>query len=133
MATSATATFQIEDWDEDDIMETDDGARVTHAKVSRSFEGDIEGTGTVEWLMGYDEDGSATFVGIERIVGSIGGRTGTVVLRHVGAFDGQVAKADLLVVPGSGTGELRGVRGEGSFEAGLGPDGVRSISLDVDA
>jgi hypothetical protein len=133
MATSATATFQIEGWDEDDIMQTDDGARVTRAKVSRSFEGDIEGTGTVEWLMGYDEDGSATFVGIERIVGSIGGRTGTVVLRHVGAFDGQVAKADLLVVPGSGTGELRGVRGEGSFEAGLGPDGVRSISLDVDA
>lgn len=133
MATSATATFQIEDWDEDDIMETDDGAKVTRAKVSRSFEGDIEGAGTVEWLMAYDEDGSATFVGIERIVGSIGGRTGTVVLRHVGAFDGQVAKADLLVVPGSGTGELRGVRGEGSFEAGLGPDGVRSISLDVDA
>jgi Protein of unknown function (DUF3224) len=133
MATSATATFQIEGWDEDDIMETDDGARVTRAKVSRSFEGDIEGAGTVEWLMAYDEDGSATFVGIERIVGSIGGRTGTVVLRHVGAFDGQVAKADLLVVPGSGTGELRGVRGEGSFEAGLGPDGVRSISLDVDA
>jgi hypothetical protein len=133
MATSATATFQIEGWDEDDIMETDDGAKVTRAKVSRSFEGDIEGAGTVEWLMAYDEDGSATFVGIERIVGSIGGRTGTVVLRHVGAFDGQVAKADLLVVPGSGTGELRGVRGEGSFEAGLGPDGVRSISLDVDA
>lgn len=133
MATSATATFQIEGWDEDDIMETDDGAKVTRAKVSRSFEGDIEGAGTVEWLMAYDEDGSATFVGIERIVGSIGGRTGTVVLRHVGAFDGQVAKADLLVVPGSGTGELRGVRGEGSFEAGLGPDGVRSISLDVNA
>jgi hypothetical protein len=133
MATSATATFQIEGWDEDEIMETDDGAKVTRAKVSRSFEGDIEGAGTVEWLMAYDEDGSATFVGIERIVGSIGGRTGTVVLRHVGAFDGQVAKADLLVVPGSGTGELRGVRGEGSFEAGLGPDGVRSISLDVDA
>jgi hypothetical protein len=133
MATSATATFQIEGWDEDDIMETGDGAKVTRAKVSRSFEGDIEGAGTVEWLMGYDEDGSATFVGIERIVGSIGGRTGTVVLRHVGAFDGQVAKADLLVVPGSGTGELRGIRGEGSFEAGLGPDGVRSISLDVEA
>jgi hypothetical protein len=133
MATSATATFQIEGWDEDDIMETDDGAKVTRAKVSRSFEGDIEGASTVEWLMAYDEDGSATFVGIERIVGSIGGRTGTVVLRHVGAFDGQVAKADLLVVSGSGTGELRGVRGEGSFEAGLGPDGVRSISLDVEA
>jgi hypothetical protein len=133
MATSTTATFQIEGWDEDEIMSTSDGAKVTRAKVSRSFEGDIEGTGTVEWLMAYDEGGSATFVGVERIVGSIGGKTGTIVLRHVGAFDGQMAKADLLVVPGSGTGELRGARGEGSFEAGLGPEGVRSISLDVDA
>jgi Protein of unknown function (DUF3224) len=133
MATSATATFQIAGWDEDEIMQTDGSAKVTRATVSRTFEGDIEGTGTVEWLMAYDDGGSATFVGIERIVGSIVGRTGSVVLRHVGAFDGQMATADLLVVAGSGTGELRGVRGEGSFEAGLGPEGKRHISLDVEA
>jgi hypothetical protein len=128
----ATATFEIAGWDEDEIMQTDEGARVTRATVARTFEGDIEGTGTVEWLMAYDEDGSAAFVGIERIVGAIGGRTGSVVLRHVGAFDGQMARADLVIVAGSGTGDLRGVRGEGSFEAGLGPEGTRQISLDVE-
>jgi hypothetical protein len=132
MATPATATFQIQGWDEEEVMETEGGSKVTRATVSRSFEGDIEGTGTVEWLMGYDEDGSATFVGIERIVGSIGGRTGTALLRHVGEFDGQMARADLLVVPGAATGELQGLRGEGSFEAGLGPEGERRITLDVD-
>jgi Protein of unknown function (DUF3224) len=82
--------------------------------------------------MGYDEAGSATFVGLERIVGTIGGKTGSFVLQHIGTFDGQVAKAQLLVVPGSGTRELGGLRGEGSFEAGLGPEGARSITLEVD-
>ena len=39
--------------------------------------------------------------------------------------------AQLLVVPGSGTRDVSGLRGEGSFEAGLGPEGERSITLDV--
>jgi hypothetical protein len=132
MARRATATFKIDSWDENEIMETGDGSRVTHAKVSRSFAGDIAGTGTVESLTGYDEGGSATFVGIERIVGSIAGKTRTVVLRHIGAFDGQVTKAELRVVPGSGTGELSGLRGEASFVAGLGPEGERHVTLHVD-
>jgi hypothetical protein len=65
-------------------------------------------------------------------LGKSGNDTGTFVLQHVGTFDGQVSKAQLLVVPGSGTGDLAGVRGDGSFEAGLGPEGERSITLDVD-
>jgi hypothetical protein len=132
MATRATGTFTIDNWDENSILETDGGSKITEAKVSRSFEGDLEGEGTIEWLMGYDEDGSATFVGLERIVGRIGDKSGTFALQHVGTFDGQVSKARLLVVPGSGTGELSGLSGEGSFEAGLGPEGERSVTLEVD-
>jgi hypothetical protein len=132
MATRATATFQIENWDENEILEADGGSKVTHAKVSRSFAGDLEGEGTVEWLMGYEEGGSASFVGLERINGKLGDKAGTFVLQHIGTFDGETAKAQLLIVPGSGTGDLRGLEGEGSFEAGLGPDGQRSLSLDFD-
>jgi hypothetical protein len=132
LSTQATGTFQIDNWDENEIMETDGGSKITHAKVSRSFEGDLEGHGTVEWLMGYEEGGSATFVGLERFAGRIRDKSGSFVLQHVGTFDGQVAKAQLLVVAGSATGELSGLRGEGSFEAGLGPEGERSITLDVE-
>jgi hypothetical protein len=82
--------------------------------------------------MGYDQAGSAVFVGLERIVGRIGDKTGSFVVQHVGTFDGESAKGKLLVVPGSGTGDLRGLQGEGSFEAGLGSDGRRSITLDYD-
>ena len=42
------------------------------------------------------------------------------------------AQADLVVVPGTGTGELAGVRGRGSFEAALGSDGRRSIDLEAE-
>jgi hypothetical protein len=132
MATRATGSFRIDNWDENEILQTDGASKVTNAKVSRSFDGHLEGNGIVEWLMGYDEGGSATFVGLERVVGRIGDRTGTFVLQHVGTFDAQVSKAQLIVVPGSGTGELSGLRGEGTFEAGLGPEGERSITLDFD-
>ena len=82
--------------------------------------------------MGYDDEGTATFVGLERVVGSIDGKEGTFALQHVGTFDGKVAKAKLKVVPGSGTGQLSGLTGEGSFEAGMGSDGERTITLDVE-
>jgi len=82
--------------------------------------------------MAYGDDGSAAFVGLERVVGKIGDRSGTFVLQHTGTFDGKIAKADLSVVPGSGTGDLAGMTGRGSFEAGMGSDGVRSLELDYD-
>jgi hypothetical protein len=42
--------------------------------------------------MGYDQDGSATFVGLERVVGRLADKAGSVVLQHVGTFDGQVPR-----------------------------------------
>jgi hypothetical protein len=132
MASTLKGTFKIENWDEDPALETEAGSKVTRADVVRSFEGDLQGEGAVEWLMAYDDQGSATFVGLERVVGSVAGKKGTFVLQHVGTFDGQTAQADLLIIPGSGTGELDGLRGHGSFQAGLGEDGERNISLEAE-
>jgi hypothetical protein len=132
MPAHATAEFEVTSWDENGTLEANGASKVTHASVTMDFDGDVEGTGTVEWLMGYDDSGKATFVGLERVVGSVAGRSGTFVLRHSGTFDGKVARADLAVVPGSGTGELEGMTGTGSFEAGMGEDGTRSIDLDYE-
>ena len=132
MSTSATAEFQVTNWEEDPLLEAEGAPKVTRASVTMAFEGDLEGEGTVEWLMGYDSGSTARFVGLERIVGKVGERSGTFVLQHIGDFDGETATAELLVVPGSGTGELEGLTGEGTFEAGMGADGERSITLDYD-
>jgi hypothetical protein len=129
----AKGTFEVTNWDESPIFETENGSpKVTRAMVSKSFHGDIAGEGTVEWLMGYQDDGTATFVGLERIVGRLGDRAGSFVLQHKGTFDGGVAKGELMVVPGSGTEDLQGLKGEGTFEAGMGSDGVRNVTLDYD-
>jgi hypothetical protein len=77
--------------------------------------------------MAYAEDGSATFVGIERVTGTIAGRNGSVVLQHVGSFEGGAARARLTVVRGSGTAGLASASGGGDFLA----DPKGSVSLDL--
>lgn len=46
--------------------------------------------------MVYREDGSASFVGLKRVVGRVGGRSGSFVLQHSGTFEGGIAKATLV-------------------------------------
>jgi Protein of unknown function (DUF3224) len=127
----AASTFKIEGWDENPFAEIEGGAKVTQASVKQALSGDIEGEGTVEWLMCYRPDETADFVGLERISGQLGERSGSFVLLQTdGTFDGQEAKGSLSVVPGSGTGELRGLRGTGEFSAPRGGD--TSMTLDYD-
>jgi hypothetical protein len=126
----ATSTFEVTNWDEQAILDEGGGSKATRAIVSKSFGGDIAGNGTVEWLMGYAKDGTATFVGLERIVGRVGERAGSFLLEHTGTFDGKLAKGHVRVVPGSGTEDLSDLEGEGTFEAGMGADGERSLTLD---
>jgi hypothetical protein len=71
--------------------------------------------------MMYCDDGSATFTGLERVVGTVGGHSGSFVLQHSGTFQRGVAKAKLSVIPGSGTGGLRGMSGEGELAVGHQP------------
>jgi hypothetical protein len=115
MGQRANATFQVKSWDEQPYHELDDGPRLTRASVTKSFSGDIAGDGTLEYLMMHSIDGSASFIGLERVVGRIGDRSGSFVLQHSGSFEGGTAKATWFVVPGSGTGDLQGLRGEGGF------------------
>jgi hypothetical protein len=121
MTLHASATFEIKAWDEKPYDEFDGGRKLTRASVKKAFKGDIEGEGSVEYVMAYDEAGSASYVGIERVVGRLGGRAGSFVLQHSGTFAGGTASSSWFVVPGSATGELRGLRGDGSGSAGHEP------------
>ena len=81
--------------------------------------GDIEGSGSVEWLMCYRDQGQARFLGLQHVDGRLGDRSGSFVIETVGTFDGKQAKGTWNVVPDSGTEELRGLSGEGEFLAPL--------------
>lgn len=118
MRQTANARFAIKSWNEAPYSEGQDLPKLTRASVTKTFIGDVEGEGQVEYLMMYRSDGSATFVGLERVVGRIAGMAGTFVLQRVGLFEGGLAKESYSVVPGSATGELAGLRGEGSSALG---------------
>ncbi len=118
MTTHASATFEITGWDEKPYDEFAGGRKLTRAHVKKSFQGDITGASAVEYLMIYGEDGSAQVVGLERIIGRIGERAGSFVLQHEGTFQGGVVTIKLVVVPGSGTEDLQGLRGAGGFVVG---------------
>jgi hypothetical protein len=118
MKNSANARFAIRNWDEKPLSEGPGQPKLTRATVTKTFTGDIEGEGHVEYLMMYRGDGSATFVGLERIVGRIGGHAGSFVLQRSGTFADGLATESYFVVPGSATGELSGLRGEGSSSVG---------------
>lgn len=131
MAT-AKATYTVESWDEDPAVTLDDGTKVTRASVVGSYEGDVEGRGRSESVMWYRADGTATFVAIERIEGSIGGRSGSFVLRSVGEYDGENARAEQEVVAGSGTGGLEDLTGRARFKAPPGHQGALELEYDLD-
>jgi hypothetical protein len=121
MRKQAQATFGLESWDEKTYNELEEAPKLTRVSATKSYKGDIEGEGKLEYLMMYRTAGSATFMGLERVTGRVGGRSGSFVLEHTGTFDDGIAKVTLSVVPGSGTGDLRGMRGEGGFSAGHQP------------
>ncbi|MFQ5526452.1 MAG: DUF3224 domain-containing protein [Thermoanaerobaculia bacterium] len=130
MTEQASATFVIKSWEENPIDETEEGIGLMRAEVSKSYEGDLEGEGRVEYQMMYRDDGSASFVGLERFTGTQAGRKGSFVFEHRGTFEEGVVKSVWHVVLGSGTGKLAGLQGEVAFAAGHADS--YPISLDYD-
>src|SRR4028119_44160 len=82
MPTRATGTFEIDSWDEKPYDERE-GTKLARVRVAKTFRGDVEGVSTTDLLLAYGaEEGSAAYVGFERVVGSIHGRAGSLVLHH---------------------------------------------------
>jgi hypothetical protein len=120
----STSTFEVKSWDERPFAEGDGAPKLTRTEATKTFTGDIEGEGTVAYLMVYRPDGPTLITGFERVLGSVGGRAGSFVFRHEGTDQDGAAAVTCTVVPGSGTGELAGLRGEARFAA-------RSMTVEV--
>ena len=118
--TRASAVITVHVYQPVAYDEPAEGPALTRIHVEEHFTGDISGEGVVEFLQAAAADGSASFVGIERITGTVGGRTGTFLLQDAGTVQGSMVSGDWFVVPGSGTGQLAGRRGAGGFSANLG-------------
>jgi Protein of unknown function (DUF3224) len=112
----ATGSFTIKSWDEQPFAEVEGAPKLTQARVTTTYGGDLDGEGTSTLVMAYDGD-DASYAGYERVVGSLGGRSGSFILRLAGGFEQGAARTAWTVVEGSGTGELAGLQGEGGYLA----------------
>jgi Protein of unknown function (DUF3224) len=102
-----------------------EGPSLMEIRLSETFAGDIEGESPVRALQVLRGDKSGSLVSVQRFRGRLGGRQGTFVLQGSEIVANGKIKATWFVVPGSGTGDLSGLRGEGGFEGdfGKGSDG----------
>lgn len=89
-----------------------ESARLGRMSIDKQFQGDLIGHSLGEMLaVRTDVKGSAGYVALERVEGSLGGRTGSFVLQHSGTMNRGASTLALTVVPDSGTGELAGLSG----------------------
>src|SRR5712692_8620307 len=88
-------------------------------RLSETFTGDIDGESPVRALQVLRDDRSACLVSVQRFHGKLGGRQGTFVLQGSEIVENGKIKATWFVVPGSGTGDLSGLRGGAALKASL--------------
>jgi hypothetical protein len=88
--------------------------------LTETFTGDIQGESPVRALEILRDDQSANLVSVQRFRGKLGERQGTFVLQGFEIVENGRIRATWFVVPGSGTGDLTGLRGEGGFEGQFG-------------
>jgi hypothetical protein len=132
MAEQAKGTLTISKWDEAPYQEWDAGAKLVRAQVSGRFSGDFEGDGSSQILMAFSDAQTSSFTGLQLVDGALGGRSGRFVLQLSGTFQDGTAQVDWSVVPGSGTGELAGLRGTGGYAAGPGDYPNITVTLEYE-
>ncbi|MFG2292249.1 DUF3224 domain-containing protein [Streptomyces sp. NPDC048603] len=127
---TATGRFVFADWTEQAVGAADAVPRLADASVSNSFSGGVEAAGTLcRYTVAYLGESEGSFSGLELLTGSVDGREGSFVLAESGTFDAEGTRCAFEVVPGSGTGELTGLRGSGGFTT---PHGAQSVAYALD-
>jgi hypothetical protein len=125
----AVASFDFDSFDEDPPYHEDGAVRHNRARIEKTFRGGLDGHGSVEMLAARG-DGGAGYVALERISGTLNGRSGAFSLLHIGTMDGTEPWARWPIVPGSGSGELGAIRGEGRID--IDAEGHHTFTLDYE-
>lgn len=111
MARRARGTFEV-DLKPESGEEVTGGTSLSRMSIRKEFRGDLQGASAGEMLAAQAPvAGSAGYVAIERVEGTLGGRSGTFVLQHSGTMEDGQQDLSVTVVPDSGTGGLEGIRG----------------------
>jgi Protein of unknown function (DUF3224) len=129
MPKRAKGEFNVTGWDEDTYQEMGGKGKLTRAHIAQDYTGDLVAKGTWDLLMCYLADGTAVFAGLGQVEGKLGDRKGSFVMESRGTFDGEAARSNWGVIPGSGTGSLVGLEGKGQSVAPHGSTGTYDLDL----
>jgi hypothetical protein len=125
MTSSAIGTFEIE-MEPQAPYDSSEGIALSRITIQKRFQGDLDATSTVEMLSAMTGvKGSAGYVAIERVHGSLQGRSGSFVLQHSGTMTRGEPQLSVSVVPDSGTAELKGLSGSMTIEVVSGQHSYR--------
>lgn len=117
MSSQIKCSFKIDSWNEESFSKSEGGLELNRASVTQSYSGPLKAKSNIEYLMTTFKDDSADFIGIEEVVGELEGKKGSFVLSHEGTHEDGVAKSSFEIIKNSGTDELSGIQGTGSYEA----------------
>ena len=111
VTTRATGTFEVK-LNPLAPYETAEAALLGRLSIDKQFHGDLEGTSRGEMLTaGSSVKGSAGYVAIEHVTGTLQGRSGRFSLQHFGTMTRGAPHLVISIVPDSGTGQLEGIAG----------------------
>lgn len=109
----AKGTFEVELKPQEFYAQSVDATKLGRMSIDKHFSGELEANSKGEMLMAMTAtEGSAAYVAIEQVEGSLAGKKGAFVLQHFGTREAGNERLILEVVAGSGSGELAGLRGK---------------------
>jgi hypothetical protein len=124
----ATGEFEVSLQPLDSFAKGSEGITLGRMSIDKTFRGDLVADSQGEMLsVTTGVDGSAGYVAIEQVTGTLGGKSGTFVLQHFGIMSHGQNRLILEVVPDSGTGQLAGLSGEMTIKI---EDGKHSYEFD---
>ena len=111
MTQHATGSFEVKTTLLDPAFKFDDNS-LGRLSLEKQFHGDLEAASKGEMLTaGTPVKGSGAYVAIERVSGTLHGRSGSFILQHNGTMSHGAFQLNIIVAPDSGTGQLEGLTG----------------------
>jgi hypothetical protein len=134
MAKHAEGNFRDEanEWNEKTTAEFGEGVKLTQTTSKQYLAGDADAVGTVNYVTFYHPDGTCTYVGLTHFEATLDGKKGTFVVRSTGRWEVDTARESWVIIPGTGTGELAGIKGEGGFVIKHGTPGSWTLDYDFE-
>jgi hypothetical protein len=119
--THAHGKINVKTYEPAPYDQPDNGPAPVRTHVAEGFSGDIQGEGVATFLQTTMADGDASFVGVERVTGSVGGRSGTFVLQDQGTVKGCRRLRRLVRGPGIWNRTTGGAARRGPVQGGIRP------------